>query len=340
MNEIFFYSCLFIFGTLFGSFWSVLIYRLKSWEKWILNGRSHCPKCNTTLQAKDLVPIFSWLKNLWKCWYCKNKISPVYPFLEICTGLLFMWVWYFLIDIQALFNGGIQEYFVLLFWLIIAFISILYIFYDLLFLEIHEGMMATGIGFMIVWVIAQMQIPGLVFFDNLPSEAMSYGLLAIWMLIISIILIWAYIIMNAQLDEKYDIWIIFLSGLLIYFGAYFTGIEMWNYALTSWLIAAVGIFLFFFLQIFISKWAWLGWGDLRIALMIGFGLWMSLWFAGMMLTYILWSFISIFYLIFQRIKNKGAAVETQIPFGPFLALWFFSAMFFQNEIQNFISLYI
>ncbi|MGB2110974.1 MAG: prepilin peptidase [Patescibacteria group bacterium] len=30
----------------------------------MLNGRSHCPKCNTTLQAKDLVPIFSWLKNL------------------------------------------------------------------------------------------------------------------------------------------------------------------------------------------------------------------------------------------------------------------------------------
>ncbi len=340
MNEIFFYSCLFIFGTLFGSFWSVLIYRLKSGEKWILNGRSHCPKCNTTLQAKDLVPIFSWLKNLWKCWYCKNKISPVYPFLEICTGLLFMWVWYFLIDIQALFHGGIQEYFVLLFWLIIAFISILYIFYDLLFLEIHEGMMATGIGFMLVWVIAQMQIPGLVFFDNLPNEAMSYGVLAIWILIISMILIWAYIIMNAQLDEKYDIWIIFLSGLLIYFGAYFTGIEMWNYALTSWLIAAVWIFLFFFLQIFISKWAWLGWGDLRIGLMIGFGLWISLGFAWMMLTYILWSFISIFYLIFQRIKNKGAAVETQIPFGPFLALWFFSAMFFQNEIQNFIILYI
>ncbi|MGB2110973.1 MAG: hypothetical protein ACPHY8_03705 [Patescibacteria group bacterium] len=50
-----------------------------------------------------------------------------------------------------------------------------------------------------------MQIPGLVFFDNLPVISMSYGLLSIWLIILAIILAAAYTIMNAQLDEKYDI---------------------------------------------------------------------------------------------------------------------------------------
>lgn len=340
MNEIFFYICLFTFWTLFGSFGSVLIYRLKSWEKWILNGRSHCAKCNTTLQALDLIPIFSWLCNLGKCRYCKDKISSVYPFLELSTWGLFMAIWYFLIDSSLLFQWNIYEYVHLLFWLIIGFITILYIFYDLLFLEIHEGMMATWIWFMFAWVIAQMQVPSLVFFQNLPNASMQMWYLIIWLIIAGIILAWAYVIMTKELDEKYDIWILFISGLLLYFTSHFTQMNFWDFALTSGIIAASWIYLFFFLQILVSRWAWLGGWDLRIAIMIGLGLWMSLGFAWMMLTYILGSFISIFYLIYQKIKNKWQNLETQIPFWPFLALGFFIAIFFQNEIQSFISIYI
>lgn len=339
MNEIFFYTCLFIFGTLFWSFGSVLIYRLKSGEKWILNGRSHCAKCNTTLQAIDLIPIFSWLFHLWKCRYCKDKISAVYPFLEISTGILFMAVWYFLVDISAVFQGNIYEYIHLFFWLVIAFISILYIFYDLLFLEIHEGMMATGIWVMSLWVIAQMQIPELMLFQNLANNSMDFWLLTIWIFIYLIVLAGAYTIMTREMDEKYDVGIIIISGIILYYTAVFTGIEFSDYALTSGLITASCIYLFFFLQILVSKWAWLWGWDLRIAIMIGLWLGISLGFAGMMLTYILGSFISVFYLVFQRIKSKGKNIETQIPFWPFLALGFFSAIFFQNEIQSFISIY-
>ena len=87
--ETLFYIFLFIFWTLFGSFASVLIYRLKSGEKWIFLWRSHCKTCNRTLSALELIPIFSWLFSLWKCRGCKQKISIIYPLLFIkCIGNL------------------------------------------------------------------------------------------------------------------------------------------------------------------------------------------------------------------------------------------------------------
>lgn len=87
--NIFFYLSLFAFGTLFGSFSSVIIYRLKSGEKGIMTGRSHCGSCNKTLKALDLVPIFSWLFRKGKCAYCEKKVSAIYPFLELSAGTLF-----------------------------------------------------------------------------------------------------------------------------------------------------------------------------------------------------------------------------------------------------------
>jgi leader peptidase (prepilin peptidase)/N-methyltransferase len=143
--ETFFYLCLFIFWTLFWSFSSVLIYRLKSWESWIMNWRSHCPKCNNILHSLELIPIFSWIKNLWKCKYCKEKVSAIYPSLEISTWILFTLIWYFLIDFNLIVSLNWFEIFKLIFWLSIWFISIIYIFYDILFLEIHEWVLLTWI---------------------------------------------------------------------------------------------------------------------------------------------------------------------------------------------------
>jgi len=49
-----------------------------------------CPSCEHTLQAIDLVPIFSWLSLKGKCRYCSKKISPRYAIIEFVTGCLFL----------------------------------------------------------------------------------------------------------------------------------------------------------------------------------------------------------------------------------------------------------
>jgi len=79
----------FIIGTIFGSFYNVVGYRLPLKES-LMFPSSHCPNCNHKLGATELIPIFSYLFLGGKCKKCKDKISIIYPLFELCSGLLFM----------------------------------------------------------------------------------------------------------------------------------------------------------------------------------------------------------------------------------------------------------
>lgn len=140
----FFLTSLFIFGILFGSFASVLIWRIKSGEGGIVTGRSHCPKCQHTLGALDLFPIFSYIFLRGKCRFCREKISPIYPLLELTTGLLFMISGYVLVDQTLLFSGSLPEIMKLGFFLIVAFVTIVFVFYDILFMEIPDEVLISA----------------------------------------------------------------------------------------------------------------------------------------------------------------------------------------------------
>lgn len=91
MNNTYLISLvLFIFGCLFGSFLSVLVHRTLHRQKGIIFGQSRCPKCKHRLHALDLIPILSWLFKRGRCSYCHKEISPIYPALELISGLLFV----------------------------------------------------------------------------------------------------------------------------------------------------------------------------------------------------------------------------------------------------------
>lgn len=80
----------FIFGTIIGSFISVIIYRLKHKSRKIVFSRSICPACKKKLKFRHLIPVLSFIFLRGKCGYCREKISPHYFALEILTGLLFL----------------------------------------------------------------------------------------------------------------------------------------------------------------------------------------------------------------------------------------------------------
>lgn len=92
--EILYYVILFIFGTVFGSFYNVVIYRLPLGMS-ISKGRSMCFSCKHTLHALDLIPLFSYLFLRGRCRYCKAKFSARYFVIEFITGLLFATAYYF-----------------------------------------------------------------------------------------------------------------------------------------------------------------------------------------------------------------------------------------------------
>lgn len=80
---------LFILGTILGSFYNVVAYRLPKGES-IIYPASHCPNCNHKLTPWELIPVFSYLLQRGRCSSCKLKISIFYPISEILCGLLFV----------------------------------------------------------------------------------------------------------------------------------------------------------------------------------------------------------------------------------------------------------
>lgn len=78
----------FIFGTVLGSFYNVVGYRLPKGES-LISPPSHCPNCNHRLSPLELIPIFSFLLQGGKCKNCKRKISWFYPIFEFSSGVLF-----------------------------------------------------------------------------------------------------------------------------------------------------------------------------------------------------------------------------------------------------------
>ena len=337
--DIFCYIVLFILWALFWSFSSVIIYRLRSWEWWILTWRSHCFKCKNLLHFIDLFPIFSFLLNFGKCRYCKSKIPFIYPILELSTWLLFMLVGIFITDMSLILALDIAEITKLIFWLIIAFITILYSFYDILFLEIHEWMMLTWVIIAFFALIINTfifpivpTISSLLVNDNsiiIPSIAI--WLIAIW---------WLYVIMLKELKIIYDIIIIALCIWIIILFKYIFNIEVLSsIPVISWTIWALWIFIFFYLQITLSNWKALGWWDLRIWILVWLLLWISYSFVWMIMTYVIWSLISIIFLIIKQIQLKWKKIDSVVPFWPFIWLGFFTTVLFLNEIQRVIEIY-
>ena len=338
--EIFFYLVLFIFWTMFWSFASVIIYRLKLGEIWIMWWRSHCAKCNNILWALELIPIFSWIKNFWKCKYCKEKISAIYPFLEISTWILFILIWYFLIDLNLLISWDSNEIIKLWFWLVIWFITIIYSFYDILFLEIHDWVMLSWIILSVLFLILEsFQITNIFSYLNYSNLTLIENITWIIILIISIVLY--YIIIFKELDLKYDYIILFFIWLLNFLFLNYFELNIYNNLFINIWVWIFIIFNFLFLQIAVSNWAWMWGWDLRIAILMWLLLWYSFSVESLFFTYIIWSIISIFIVLLSKFKNWfKTTFNSQIPFWPFLALWFFTILFIQKPLRELIEIYI
>ncbi|MCU0821870.1 MAG: prepilin peptidase [Spirochaetes bacterium] len=86
---------IFFFGTLFGSFFHTLSirfingsFRENKYEA--LFSRSKCPACGTSINPLYLIPIIGYIILKGRCGNCKNRISVLYPVLEIFYGFLLL----------------------------------------------------------------------------------------------------------------------------------------------------------------------------------------------------------------------------------------------------------
>ncbi len=129
MDFTLFYSFIFLFGLVVGSFLNVVIYRTETNED-IVFGRSCCRQCHRILAWYDLVPLLSFLALRGKCRYCRQLISAQYPLVELLTGIMFVliaWRLGFVRDLEF----GIGNFFIInYYWFIVSTLIIIFV-YDL-----------------------------------------------------------------------------------------------------------------------------------------------------------------------------------------------------------------
>ena len=80
----------FVVGAAVGSFLNVCIGR---WPEGlsVIKPRSRCPKCGHQIKASENIPIVSWLVLRGKCSSCRERISILYPIVELLVGLIWLY---------------------------------------------------------------------------------------------------------------------------------------------------------------------------------------------------------------------------------------------------------
>ena len=78
-----------LLGLVLGSFLNVCIVRWGAEPKQsVVRPRSRCPRCGHTIRWYENIPIISWVALRGRCAGCGQRISPLYPAVELATGLL------------------------------------------------------------------------------------------------------------------------------------------------------------------------------------------------------------------------------------------------------------
>jgi len=103
-----------VLGLVLGSFLNVCIVRWGAEPKQsVVRPRSRCPRCGTSLKPWDNIPVLSWMLLGGKCRSCRLPISPMYPLVELGTGLIWALVfWHYGPTLRAL--GGALFFTILL----------------------------------------------------------------------------------------------------------------------------------------------------------------------------------------------------------------------------------
>jgi leader peptidase (prepilin peptidase)/N-methyltransferase len=122
--------------------------------------------------------------------------------------------------------------------------------------------------------------------------------------------------------------LIFASNIILDLILHINILSLYSHTVSGLLAAAV-LWLLFFLVWFFSKGLWLGFGDVKLAALLGLILGWPLILVGFMLAVILGGAVSAFLLLF-----KGKTLKTRIPFGTFLALGTVFALFYGDKLLN------
>jgi prepilin signal peptidase PulO-like enzyme (type II secretory pathway) len=227
-----------IVGLAVGSFLNVCIDRLPQ-NKSIVFPPSHCEACQHKLAAKDLIPVFSYLRLRGRCRYCQAAISRRVFWVELATALIFaLLCWHYGLSAEL----GVMIFYACLFTIIFV-------------TDLEQGLILNKVvypGMVVALLLALYPLPWL-------SEPM---------------------------------------GMRIAYSA---------------LGGAIGFAIFLLIAI-VSR-GGMGWGDVKLAALIGLATGFPLVFLAIIMGAILGGIVAVALVIAKKRKRRQT-----IPFGPFLAV--------------------
>lgn len=98
-------------GCCLGSFLMVIGSRVPIHQS-IVFPRSHCTYCHHTLHVFELIPVLSFLMQKGRCHDCHQKISILYPLIELLMGFIFLFIFstYLFFPAEGLFITGVVAF--------------------------------------------------------------------------------------------------------------------------------------------------------------------------------------------------------------------------------------
>ncbi len=132
---------LFSVGAIIGSFLNVVIYRSVEQESWV-TGRSKCENCEHQIRWFDNIPLISYLVLKGKCRDCQVPIGVAHPVVELLTGSLFVWWYWFGAFFFQLSHSPFQTI-QPLFWLLVGILLLMIVAADILYYIIPDTVVAA-----------------------------------------------------------------------------------------------------------------------------------------------------------------------------------------------------
>ena len=137
VGHVFWVVVIFVLGACIGSFLNVVMSRTSA-GKSVVHGRSQCRSCARLIEARDLIPVLSYVLLHGRCRHCHSSISWQVPAVEIATGILFV-VLYLVVSAPSNDDVGpvYQSVNLLRVWMFAAYLIVIFV-YDLRYMLILD----------------------------------------------------------------------------------------------------------------------------------------------------------------------------------------------------------
>jgi leader peptidase (prepilin peptidase)/N-methyltransferase len=241
-----------LLGLAVGSFLNVCIDRLPQ-NKSIVFPPSHCEACQHKLAAKDLIPVFSYLRLRGRCRYCQASVPRRLFWVELATALIFaLLYWHYGLSAEL----GVMIFYACLFMIIFV-------------IDLEHGLILNKVVY--------------------PAMIVAF-LVALYP--------WP--------------WFTESIGMRVAYAA---------------LGGAIGFGIFLLIAI-VSR-GGMGWGDVKLAALIGLATGFPLVFVAIIMGAILGGIVAVALVIAKKRERRGT-----VPFGPFLAVATMITLLWGSNILN------